>query len=795
MRLGTLEALEYDALLERLAGHSQSPLGRRLALELEPSTDVAAIRLALGRTTEAARYMAERGRFGLGGLADPEPLLASLRVGGVRLEAAELLEVASYIERALELRDAIGGAEDDYPLLGAVARELPDLSRPLAEIRSKILPTGEIDESASPELRRVRREIQRLRADVQRSLERLIRDRAPEAIQDEIITIRNGRFVVPVRSDFRSRIKGVMHGSSSTGQTLFIEPLDTIEQNNELAALREREEAEIAAILSGLTDSLRRSFDAVTALVDGLAELDFCAAKARLSNDFSCVEPEMREDGALRLEGARHLLLEANLRDQGLAIVPMTLDLAPGSRVLVISGPNAGGKTVVLKTVGLCALMAQSGLHVPAVDARLPVFEQVLVDIGDHQSLAANLSTFSAHVRNISSMIERLRAPALVLLDEIGTGTDPDEGAAIAIAVLERLRAAGAYVIASTHYNRLKIYASNTEGVGNAAVEFDEKTLEPTYRLLVGLAGSSSGIEIARRLGLQPEVVDAAGDLMSVTDREAAEYLRRLKAATDEARELRVALDEEREAVAKRYTELDLDFQKRERQRAAELARVLEESVKEFEAEAKRLIAGAKDRTEQARLRKAAETGAARMRGAARQRVAQLRPRAEQAVATTERPAKALGPVEPGVDVFVPKMNQRGTVESVSGDRVEVRMGMLKMRVGLDEVERVAPSGDGPAATRLPAGVKVDLASEEMVSRELNLIGRRGDEAQDLLDKFLDEAFLGSLGEVRVIHGFGTGALKRAVTEVLTRHPHVASFGPAPSSQGGGGATLVELRK
>ena len=795
MQAETLEALEFDALREHLAGRAQSPLGRARALALAPSTDVAAIRAEVARTSEAVRYIVERGRFGLGGLEDPEPLVDRLRIGGIRLEASELLDVARYIEVGLELRDAFAEARDEFPLLAAVATALPDLSRALAEIRKKILPTGEVDENASPELRRIRREIQRLRVDVQRSLERLMRESVPDAIQDEVITIRNGRFVVPVRSELRGKVKGVLHGASGTGQTVYIEPLDTIDQNNELGALREREEAEIAAILAELTDRLRQEGDAVARLVDGLGRLDFAAAKAHLARDFDCVAPEVGEDGRLVLDDARHLLLEANLRSLGRGVVPMSLELDAARRVLVISGPNAGGKTVVLKTVGLCAAMAQSGLHVPARAARLPVFDDVLVDIGDHQSLAANLSTFSAHVRNIAGMIETLPRRALVLLDEIGTGTDPDEGAAIAIAVLEQLRAAGAYVIATTHYNRLKMYASRSEGVGNAAVEFDEATLEPTYRLLVGLAGSSSGIEIARRLGLQEEVVAAARDLMSVTDREAADYLRRLKAATDEANQLRAALDEEREAVAKRYAALDLEFNRRERERAAEVARALEASVKDFEAEMKRLVANATDRGEQARLRKASEAGAARLRGEARSRVARLSPKGVRAeTADPARPAAVEGPIEPGVDVFVPKMNQRGTVEAVSGERVEVRMGMLKLRVGLDEVERVAGAG-GAAATRLPSGVRVDLASDEMVSTELNLIGHRTDEAELLLDKFLDEAFLGSLPQVRIVHGFGTGALRRAVAAILKRHPHVASFAPAPSSQGGGGATVVELRR
>lgn len=796
MHRETHEALEYDALCEHLARHAQSPLGRVRALALEPSTNPLAIRRALGRTTEAARYLNEQGRFGLGGLVEPEALLARLRIGGTVLEAAELLDVAAFIQCGLELRSGFAELGGEFPMLSEIAVGLPDLSKPLAEVRAKILPTGEINESASPELRRIRREIQRLRGDVQRSLERLMRERTPEAIQDEVITIRNGRFVVPVRIEYRGRVKGVLHGSSSTGQTLYVEPIETIEQNNELSALRDREEAEIRQILASLTDALRAHAGALTRLVEGLAELDFCAAKAHLSRQFDCVEPTISEDGVLDLDGARHLLLEANLSKQGGAIVPMSLDLDAARRVLVISGPNAGGKTVVLKTVGLCALMAQSGLHVPARSATLPVFTQVLVDIGDHQSLAANLSTFSAHIRNISGIIETPGAPALVLVDEIGTGTDPDEGAAIAIAVLERLRAAGAYAIASTHYNRLKMYASNTDGVANAAVEFDEKTLQPTYRLILGLAGSSSGVEIARRMGLQQDVVDAARQLMRDTDLEAAEYLKRLKEATDEASDLRAALEDEREAVAKRYTELDLDFHKRDRERVKEFTAALESAVKDFEAEAKRLVERTADKTEQGRLRKAAEAGASRMRGDLRARVTTLKTKASPAVVAPAEPELPSldRPIVVGDDVFVPRMGQRGTVEAIDDGRLDVRMGMLKLRVARDEVELVRKEPES-SARRLPEGVKVNLVSDDMVPMELNLIGQRTDEAELALDKFLDDAYLGSLPTVRIIHGFGTGALKRAVAEVLSRHPHVASFGPAPSSQGGGGATLVELRR
>jgi DNA mismatch repair protein MutS2 len=703
------------------------------------------------------------------------------------IPALDLLEVAKYIAAAVELRERFESLHDEFPILSTMAGRLPDLTRLGTEIRRKLLPTGEVDESASPELRRIRREIQRLRGEVHRTLERLIKERVPDALQDNLVTIRNDRFVVPVRVEHRSRVPGVVHGSSSTGHTVFVEPLDTIEQNNELAALREREAGEIGRVLAALSDLLHEQRAALDVLIDQLAEFDFCGAKAGLSRAYDCVEPELVDSPCLDIDEGRHLLLEANLRATGTSVVPMTLRLDDRRRILVISGPNAGGKTVVLKTAGLLALMAQSGLHVPARHACLQPFTQVAVDIGDHQSLAANLSTFSGHVRALATIFAELVTPALVLLDEVGTGTDPDEGAALAVAVLERLRNAGAFAIASTHYSRLKMYASTTDGVGNAAVEFDEQTLQPTYRLIDGLAGVSSGIEIARRLGLPAEVTSEAEALLGQEHRSAADYLKRLRTEVEQNEQLRLALEDERAAVARRYTEVDLEFQQRDSERSRQFAAAMEETVREFESEARRAMAQARDRKEQLRLRKVTERVAAGMRSAARSRVVAMKP------STIEvQPARPAAVIEVGRDVYVPAMGQRGTVESIAGDVLEVRMGMLKLKVRSDEVEGVEDKE--PSATRLPAGVTVSLASDDMAAHELNLIGRRTEEAREMIDKFLDVAFLGNLTQVRIVHGFGTGALKRAVVDILARHPHVASYGPAPAAQGGGGATIVELR-
>jgi DNA mismatch repair protein MutS2 len=383
---------------------------------------------------------------------------------------------------------------------------------------------------------------------------------ASGAIQDEIVTMRNERFVVPVKSDFRGKVQGVAHGFSSSGATVFIEPLEAIEANNELQNLKGKEEREVARILFALTEELRQQLPAVELAVEAVAELDFVKAKAEFAGKFRAVVPTISDDETLDLIDARHPLLEENLRDSGNEIVPITFELTKQNSVMIISGANAGGKTVVLKTAGLLSLMAISGLPVPAKEARIPFYASVLADIGDQQSLSANLSTFSSHITNIAGMMRDCHSPSLVLLDEVGTGTDPEEGSALGVAIVDYFRrVCGAQIIASTHYRGLKIYAANDENVINASVEFDEKTLQPTYRLLVGLAGASSGIEIARRFGIRDEVIGKARENLDVSAQEAENYLHRLQLETKQAEDLRIALEEEREVVANKYAMLEID--------------------------------------------------------------------------------------------------------------------------------------------------------------------------------------------------------------------------------------------
>src|SRR5919198_191920 len=582
------QTLEYEGLRALVRRYAQTPMGRARADTLAPLDSAAEVRRALRAVSECAELRARGVRWSFSELADPADALARLRVEGTILEPLVLLELARLCEQAADARAAVQAEREAAPVLWeaveALPRTLPGLA---ARVFSKILPSGELDDRASPELARIRSDIVRLRSAITRSLETLMR-RSEEAIQDQLVTVRNERFVIPVRSDHRGRVQGVAHGFSSSGATVFVEPLETIESNNELQALRETEEREVTRILFTLTEELRAELPAIELAARAVAELDFVNAKAALAAHLRCVEPAIDEEKALELTEARHPLLEENLREQGSGVVPVSLRLDSERPVMVISGANAGGKTVVLKTAGLLSLMALSGLHVPARAARVPPYASVLADIGDRQSLAANLSTFTSHVANIRRMVELCRRPALVLLDEVGTGTDPEEGSALGVAVVDHFRrACGAHVIATTHYSGLKMYAANEEGVQNASVEFDERTLEPTYRLLVGVAGSSAGLEIARRFRLPEEIIAAARARVDDRTLAADRYLRRIQREAEEAEQLRRALEEERRAVAEKYSRLDAAAERRERERQTEFARQLERAVADFERQAR----------------------------------------------------------------------------------------------------------------------------------------------------------------------------------------------------------------
>lgn len=832
--------LEYTQLRQLVRRGAQTAMGRARVDQLTPLDNAETLRRELRAVSECIELRRRAGgAWSFTELGDPAEALALLRIEGSQLAPLVILEVARLCEQSLAARAVIMSEREACPSLWEIVAGLPrELHSLAARVQLKILPGGELDDRASPELARIRNDITRLRSQLTRSLESLMR-RSEAAIQDELVTVRNDRFVIPVKADHRGRVRGVAHGFSSSGATVFIEPLETIDANNELQHLRETEEREIARILFTLTEELRRELPAIEMAARGVAELDFITAKVALVREFQCVVPEIDEGGTLELVEARHPLLEENLRAQGgAAVVPVSFSLDAERAVMVISGANAGGKTVVLKTAGLLSLMALSGLPVPARSARIPLYRSVLADIGDHQSLAANLSTFTAHVANISGMLARCEAPALILLDEVGTGTDPEEGSALGVAVVDHFRrACGAHVLATTHYSGLKMYAANETAVINASVEFDEKTLQPTYRLLVGIAGASSGIEIARRFGFPQEIIGAAAEHVSTSARDAAQYLQRIKREAEEAENLRRALEEERVAVAEKYAALDVEARQRERDRQAQFERELLSTIEEFEQRSRELVAKVEERTERVRVEREAQRRVAELKREAQQAAraataatpgsAASRPPAGSArtsgrgirivrdgqLVEAESPSAAEEPqlrpapareIRKGDRVRLLSFGSVGIVDKVSNGEAEVRVKALRFREKLSNLELLEETPTPPEAARgarlqqqrAARGTEVRLrAIDDNPRAELNLIGRTTDEAVDEADKFLDAAYLNSLSHIRIIHGHGTGALRRAISDFLRGHPHVERFSQAPPDQGGAGATVVELKQ
>lgn len=789
----SIKTLEVDTLIELLDRHVRSPLGLTRVRSLSPREDLAEIERALDVTTECRTYLETGSGFDLSDIKDPEQALEQLHVEGLSLTAGDILCIERLIAVGTGLRSQFNDAESRtrYPRLAGMAARIADFRRLQASIRGKILPSGEIDDNASPELRRIRREMNERRGRIYRTLESIMRTHGA-AIQEEIVTIRSGRFVIPLRTDSRGLVQGVMHGMSSSGQTTFVEPLTVIDQNNDLVSLREQEEIEIAQILFRITELFRANLAAIQELVEVVAEFDFAQCKGRLSQEFDCVRPTIVNGRRLALENARHPLLEKNLKEAGGQIVPISLALDGPNHVLVISGPNAGGKTVVLKTVGLIALMAQMGLHAPATAAELPVFQEVFADIGDQQSIVANLSTFTAHMANVSEMANRVCPSALILLDEVGSGTDPDEGAALAVAIVDYFKRTDAITIATTHYNELKMWVAGTEGVLNASVEFDEQTLRPTYRLLIGIAGASSGLEIAGRVGVPEAIIREAKSRLDPQHTQAADYLKRLKALVDDQQQIRAALEEEREATARKYAGLNEEFARREAARNREFGAELNLVITDFEAKSRRALDEIKEKILASRIKKEAETRAAELRRTAQ---AKLRKASSQPARVEPAPEavaedRAIGERD---RVFVRSLGKEGTVESIRGDVYIVVVGSLRMRVTLDELRFIHGEPASAAAGKIATipGVKAG----EAFSTELNVIGLSSDEATDRVDKFLDDASLAGAGTVRVIHGHGKGILRRAISDLLTGHPHVESFRLALPNEGGAGATVVELRK
>jgi DNA mismatch repair protein MutS2 len=808
-----IAALEWEPLLAFIAGFAASPVGRAAILALHPSSDEAWIGRQHQLTGEVRLLLDEQVSIPLGGLFDPTQLAAKAQIPGAALEAVELQAVARLANdvaawQALLLSPP-ARVVGKLPGLVEISSALTTSLRPLAEsIERKIQPDGTLADDASPELNRIRREQERQQRAIEESLRAALRKLSSEgSTQEDLITIRGERFVIPVRSELKRRVSGVVHGASSSGQTVYVEPLETIEQNNELVRLLEEEQAEIHRIFVALT---RQVSGYATALVEGarvLALVDTLVARARFARDYDCVAPALTPD-RLRLDSARHPLLEKHLRAIGGRIVPLTLELTAASRQLIISGPNTGGKTVTLKTTALLAMMAQAGLPVPATGASFPVFTAFLADIGDAQSIEADLSTFSAHIVNLDRL-SRLAGPrSLVLLDELGSATDPDEGSALAVAVAHYFLTAGAWSLISTHHTSLKVYAANTPGVLNAAAGVDEVTLVPNYQLRLGVPGASAGIQTAERLGLNRSIVTAARERVGSQHVDIARFLDRLHKELTQleedrkaAREQQYALNQERTRLAR---EGDVELRNRIRELEAKLASLL----KDFEFQMRENVRAIEDRAAQQKLTKEAERRINRLRRefqeSFNQAVVAHRTGADQGDANAQ--PHVVRHVATGDQVRLKSMGKIAVVQrEVEKDIFDVTVGPIKMRVKRDDIAEVVRSAqsqpterpDPLAAARRQKGVHISVtsANTDDMRMEINLIGRTVDEATEELEKYLDRAFLAGLPRVRVIHGHGAGILRRGVREFLKSHPHVATLAEAPQNEGGQGATLVELRQ
>jgi DNA mismatch repair protein MutS2 len=790
----TFITLELPALIELAAHHIQTPSGRRRMLQLRPSNLRAEILRDLEITTECVARLRSGERFGLSGIEDIEPSIQQLHIEGSSLDPRQILALERLLFVCKNLRELFKNAEfrELHPQLARILSGIPDLRKLLGAIQGKILPTGEIDDNASPELRIIRRDLSERRNRIHRALESMLRNKA-QAVQEDIITFRNGRFVIPVRTDSRNQVPGVVHGLSSSGQTTFMEPMTIITQNNDLVRLREQEEVEIYRILLSITNTLRENIDVIRIAAEIAIQTDIAQAKASFALEYGCMPPQISERREFALKEARHILLDHSLRNSGGKSVPISLELDETRHVLVISGPNAGGKTVALKTIGLISLMAQMGFHVPAMEATIPIFDQIFADIGDQQSIAANLSTFTAHMQNIADMAQIVRPPALILLDEVGTGTDPDEGAALAVAIVDYFRRAGAVTIASTHYPRLKMWASQTTGVGSASVEFDERTLRPTYRLILNVAGASSGIEIARRMHVPEQILSEAQSLVEPSHAQAREYLRQLKDTLDEHETLRAALEEERAAVASKYAQLESEFETKESARKTELDATLAQIVTEFKNESDRATRRIKDRIESSRIKKMAENQLSELRRQSAKMRDRFNPSKSSETQSELEIDENSGELHEGDKVRIRSLDREGKVESIRNGAIIVTIGSLRYHADANDLAKTKGSHDPASVNTFRQPLSND--EDKPTSSELKIIGLTADDAVDRVDKFLDQAFLAGIENIRIIHGHGKGILRNAIAKFLTDHPQVDRFQLAPPEQGGAGATLVALKK
>ena len=779
-----LKTLEFDKIREIVATYCTSSAGRAHMVNLVPVTGYNEVVRLLEETDEGLSILRVRGNVPMGGISDIRPHAKRAQIGGV-LSAYELMEIANTIRASRVLRqfiEAIDADEDiDIPHFLAKKEGLPILTGLEHEISASIDDNGHVVDSASGTLRSIRQNLRMQEGRVREKLEGYTRGRnATKMLSDAIVTIRNDRFVIPVKAEYRSHFGGVIHDMSSSGQTLFIEPDAVVQANNEIRNLKMKEKEEIDKILLDLSLKVQEIAHDLFVLVDILSEIDIILAKAKYGTAHKCTKPEVNNDGYIRLAKARHPLLPIE------EAVANTIEFGKDITTIVITGPNTGGKTVTLKTVGLCTLMAQAGLPIPALDgSEVAVFESVYADIGDEQSIEQSLSTFSSHMVNIVDILKKFDSQSLLIFDELGSGTDPQEGAALAISILDEVHGTGARVMATTHYPELKAYGYNRPGVANASVEFDIDTLSPTYRLLIGVPGRSNAFEISKRLGLHTHVIDRAKKFTG-TDRGEVDLM---IASLESSR-----VQSEKDAEQTHAVLLETENLKRELEaKLSDFEEMKEKLVEKAKEKAKKIVDSARVESEEV----ISDLRALRMHAGANVKEHELIEARKKLEAASPKEKKrkivakaASRPLEVGDEVKVVTYGQKGTlIEKVSTKEWVVQIGILKMRLDESVLEFTKP--EKMKETVVSASVR---GRDSHVLLELDLRGERYEDALHRTEKYLDDALLSNYHQVSIIHGKGTGALRQGVQTYLKKHPRVKSYRYGEAGEGGHGVTVVELK-
>ena len=787
-----LKTLEYDKIIEQLTSRASSLLGKRKCENLQPSASLGEIEHLQRQTQDALTRLFQKGTISFGGARDVRGSLKRLEIGS-SLGIQELLSICSVLENSSRVK-AYGRRENsDIPRdsLDDLFDALEPLGTLSAEIRRCILSEDEISDDASPALRQIRRSIKNTGERIHNQLAGMVNGSARSYLQDAVITMRNGRYCIPVKAEYKNQVPGMIHDQSSTGSTLFIEPMAVVKLNNDIRDLELKEQAEIESILASLSELAAQNRESIQYDLETLTELDFIFARASLAMDQKATRPLFNTDGYINIRKGRHPLIDKD------RVVPIDIHLGKEFHLLIVTGPNTGGKTVSLKTVGLLTLMGQSGLHIPALDrSELSIFTEVYADIGDEQSIEQSLSTFSSHMTNVVSFIEKADRDSLVLFDELGAGTDPTEGAALAIAILNYLQKQGIRTMATTHYSELKVYALSTAGVENASCEFDVETLRPTYRLLIGVPGKSNAFAISGKLGLPDFIIDEARKQISQEAESFEDVISQLE-------ESRVTLEREQEEIS-RYKEeiarLKKDLEARQEKLDSRKEKILQDANEQAHAilrEAKEYA----DKTMKDFHRFGKENISVKEMEQERQRLREKMNKVEKKMTIKKKaaPTKTLKPsdLHLGDGVKVLSMNLKGTVSTLPDSRgyLFVQMGIMRSKVHISDLAILQddPVITAPNLQRTQTG-KIKMSKSASVGVEINLLGKTVDEAVAELDKYLDDAYLAHLPSVRIVHGKGTGALRKGVHQYLRRQKHVKSFRLGEFGEGDAGVTIVEFK-